>query len=252
MYHLDIRYFSRRRGQSVVAAASYRSGQRLYDRYYGETHDFTAKGGIVHNTILLPLNAPPEYSDRETLWNAVEYAEKRRDARLAREVECAIPTELTTLEEQIRLVERYVNTNFVEKGMIADVAIEDKDNGNPHFHCLLTTRNVSESGFGSKNRDWDKREYLEQWRREWANIQNHELERRGLEPVSHESYAVQDFGRTIERKPNIHLGHQVQKLEQIGIETDRMIEYREIIEHNRRECERQQERQRRRSRGRGR
>ena len=75
MFHFDVRYFSRGQGQSIVAAAAYRSGQKLYDRYYGEIHDFTIKGGVVHTWILLPPNAPPEYADREMLWNAVEFRE---------------------------------------------------------------------------------------------------------------------------------------------------------------------------------
>lgn len=252
IYHIDVRYFSRRRGQSVIAAASYRSGQRLNDHYYGEIHDFTEKGGIIHSWILLPSNAPPEYSDREILWNAVEHAEKRRDSRLAREIEGALPKELK-LDEQILMVEKFVISNFVDEGMCADISIHDKNDGNPHFHCLLTTRNVSESGFGNKNREWDKRKYLEQWRREWANIQNHELKCRGFDPVSHESYAVQDFGSITERIPTIHRGRQAQKLDRIGTETDRMNDYNEIIEHKRTlERELQQKRERRHSRRRGR
>lgn len=252
MYHLNVRYFSRRRGQSAVAAASYRSGQRLYDRYYGELHDFTVKGGIVHTMILLPENAPPEFSDRETLWNSVEHAEKYRNSRLAREVEAALPTELT-LEEQVRMTERYVTANFVDKGMIADVAIHDKGDGNPHVHILLTTREVGFDGFNpKKNREWDKRENVNEWRREWANVQNREFARKGLEiELDHESYAVQDFDREIERRPTIHLGHQVKKLDRMGRETDRMNEYREIAEYNR-EIEREYQQQRERNRNRGR
>jgi ATP-dependent exoDNAse (exonuclease V), alpha subunit - helicase superfamily I member len=252
MYHIAVKYCSRRKGQSAGAVASYRSGQRLEDHYYGEVHDFTNKGGIVHSWIQLPLNAPLEYFNRETLWNAVEHAEKRRDARLAREVEGALPKELK-LDEHIRIVEEYVASNFVGDGMCADISIHDNGNGNPHFHCLLTTRNVSEDGFGNKNREWNKREHLERWRREWAKIQNRELEQRGLEPVSHECYAVQDFGCAIERTPTIHRGRQAQKLDRVGIETDRMKEYREIVEHNRNlERELQQKRECQRNRGRGR
>lgn len=252
IYHLNISYFSRRRGQSVVAAASYRSGQRLYDCYYGEAHDFTNKGGIIQSWILLPPNAPPEYSDMETLWNAVEHAEKRQDSRLAREIEGALPKELK-LDEHIQIVEKYVTSNFVNEGMCADISIHDKDDGNPHFHCLLTTRNISDNGFGNKNREWNKRKYLEQWRREWANVQNRELECRGLEPVSHECYAVQDFRHATERVPTIHRGRQAQKLDRIGVETDRINDYNEIIQHKRDlERELQQKRERRRSRGRSR
>jgi ATP-dependent exoDNAse (exonuclease V) alpha subunit len=255
LFHFDVGYFSRGRGQSIVAAAAYRSGQRLYDHYYGEPHDFTNKGGIIRSWILLPPNAPPEYGDRESLWNAVEFREdkstRKGEARLAREVEGALPVELKTLDERIRLVERYVNANFVSRGMIADITIEDKGNGNPHFHCLLTTRNITPDGFGLKNRAWDKKEIFNQWRREWADEQNREYERLGIDKkVSHESYAAQDLGCKVERKPGIHLGPQVIRLDQIGIETDRMKKYREIIEYNRKEREHQQERKRKRERSR--
>jgi ATP-dependent exoDNAse (exonuclease V) alpha subunit len=186
------------------------------------------------------------------LWNAVEHAEKRHDARLAREVEVALPKELS-LPEQIRMTEEYVITNFVDRGMIADVAIHDKGDGNPHFHCLLTTRDVSPDGFGKKNREWDKRAYVDEWREKWASIQNREFKQKGLEiTVSHDSYAVQDFGRAIERTPTIHRGPRIDKYKRSGKETDRMDEYNEIITSRRKEQERQQERKRRRGHERGR
>ena len=137
--------------------------------------------------------------------------------------------------------------------MIADVAIHDKGDGNPHVHILLTTRNVSENGLGSKNRNWNKRELLNEWRKEWANAQNHELKLKGLEPVSHECYAAQDFKRAVERIPNKHLGQKILRLDKSGIETDRMMEYREIDQLKREsERESEQRRERQRSRGRGR
>jgi len=248
MYHFDVKIISRRKGQSVVAVIAYRSGKKLYDRYYGEFHDFTKKGGIVHSWIILPPNAPEKYSGRETLWNEVEQNEKRRDSRLAREVEIALPVELTTLEEKIRLVERYVIANFVERGMIADISLHDKGDGNPHAHILLTTREVDPDGFGLKNRDWDKRANVTTWRKEWENELNHEYERKGIEKrVDHESYAVQGISLI----PKIHLGHQVKKLERNGIETDRGNEYRAIIESRERaeqERQRKKERQQRRRR----
>jgi len=224
IFHLTVKYISRGKGRMVVSAAAYRSGERLHDNYYGITHDFTGKRGIVYTMILLPENAPHKFYDRNTLWNAVEKVEKRKDSRLAREVELALPIELT-LHEHIRLLNRYVTANFVERGMCADVAIHDKNDGNPHAHILLTTRNVHKGGFTEKNRDWDKRENTGVWRREWANIQNREFQRKGLDiRVSHESH----INRGIAREPTKHLGYRVIELDHLGIQTDRSNENRSI------------------------
>lgn len=229
LYHLSVKYISRGKGRTAIAAAAYRSGEKLYDHYYGETHDFTEKRGIVYTEILLPENAPSEFRDRETLWNAVEKAEKRRDARLAREVEIALPKELT-LAEQIELARCYVIDNFISQGMCADIAIHDKGNGNPHAHILLTTRFVDKTGFIGKNRDWNRRENVTLWRRQWANIQNREYEHKGLKMrVSHESYIQRGF----KRKPTRHRGPLVSVFEKMGIQTDLGTENRAIIEKNR-------------------
>lgn len=241
LYHYHIKCISRKSGKAIVAAAAYRSGKQLHDRYYGEIHNFTDKGGIIHTTIILPETAPQEFCDREILWNAVEYAEKRRDSRLAREVEVALPVELT-LDENIRLIRQYVTDNFVEYGMIADVAIHDKGTGNPHAHILLTTREVSSAGFNAKkNREWDKRKNVSIWREEWAKMINREFERKGIEKeLDHESYAIQG----IEREPTIHLGHRVKEIERSDkIETDRGNENRSIVERNKVREENQLKRQ---------
>ena len=95
------------------------------------THDYTRKGGIVHAEIMLPAHAPPEFADRSILWNSVEQIEKARDSQLAREIEAALPRELSG-EQQLALVRAYVKDNFVDKGMCADFAIHDKGTGNPH------------------------------------------------------------------------------------------------------------------------
>lgn len=250
IYHLSVKIYSRGNGDAIIAAAAYIGREKLHDLYYGLTHSFTQKHDLIYSRIHIPPNAPVSLSDKGTLWNVVEKSEGRKNSRLARGIKMALPIELSH-EEHIRITESYVIANFVEKGMIADVAIHDKGDGNPHVHILLTTRNVSKNGFGGKNRDWNKRELLNEWRREWANVQNHELELKGLEPVSHECYAVQDFECAVERIPNKHLGHIVQKLDRSGIETDRMKEYREITK-SKLKLELEQKRERRRSRGRGR
>ena len=240
MYHLSVKYVSRRKGQSVVAAAAYRSGERLYDERYGQTYDFTKKVGIIHREILLPPDAPRAFSDRAMLWNEVERSEKRCDSRLTREVEIALPSELTT-QERIQLAKEYAENSFVKLGMCADVAVHDKGCGNPHAHILLTTHRVQKDGFEVKERGWDKKQNVEHWRKAWADIQNHIYEQKGIKQrVSHESHAA----RGIAREPTIHLGYLTKELEREGIETERSNRYRAIVTRNKRRVEhkRQQER----------
>ena len=150
IYHCSIKIIGRSRGRSAVAAAAYRSGERLRDEETGLLHDFTRKGGVVYTEILLPENAPKEYADREILWNEVQKAERRSDAQLAREIEVALPKEFDR-NFQLAVLHSYIDRNFVSKGMIADLAIHDKGDGNPHAHILLTVR-----GF-MKNGKWDKK-----------------------------------------------------------------------------------------------
>lgn len=143
IYHCSIKIISRSGGRSAVASAAYRSGERLYNDETGITHDFTKKGGVVMNEILLPENAPERFLNREILWNEVQKIEKRSDAQFAREIEVALPTEMTR-DEQIACVKAYVQGNFVNKGMIADWALHDKGDGNPHAHIMLTMRGIDE------------------------------------------------------------------------------------------------------------
>jgi ATP-dependent exoDNAse (exonuclease V) alpha subunit len=263
LYYLTVKYVSRQQGRSAVGAAAYRAGEKLHNEYDGLTHDYTRKSGIVHTEIMLPDNAPSEYLDRQTLWNAVEKAEKRKDARTAREVVIALPNELT-LDEQTALAREFVRDNFTSKGMCADVAIHSGNHGhrrdetqelpidvnhdtiiyprNPHAHILVTTRHVGREGFGRKNRDWDKKENLLLWREEWAKAQNREYERKGLEiSVSHETLAKQG----LDREPTKHLGHEAAAMERRGIHTHIGNENRAIEARNR-ERETSKERDRRR------
>ena len=145
IYHCSIKIISRGKGKSAVAAAAYRSGEKLINDYDGVIHDYTRKSGISHTEILLPAHAPPEFADRSTLWNAVEKIEKAKNSQLAREIELAIPKELSE-KEQLALVREYVKQNFVSAGMCADIAIHDKKDGNPHAHILLTMRPIEQDG----------------------------------------------------------------------------------------------------------
>ena len=143
IYHCSIKIISRASGRSAVASAAYRSGEKLLNDETGIVHDFTAKGGVVMSEILLPEHAPLKYQDRQTLWNEVQKTEKRSDAQLAREVEVAFPTEMSR-DQQIECVRAYIQENFVSNGMIADWALHDKGDGNPHAHIMLTVRGFDE------------------------------------------------------------------------------------------------------------
>ena len=145
IYHLEAKVISRGVGRSAVAASAYMSCSRIYNDYDGIQHDYTRKQGLVYEQVLLPPQAPPEWTDRSILWNAVEETEKTKDSRLAREFVVALPTELST-EENISLLTEYVQDNFVNDGMCADFCIHDTDGHNPHAHIMLTVRPLDENG----------------------------------------------------------------------------------------------------------
>ena len=143
IYHCFIKIIGRNGGRSAVSAAAYRAGEKLCSNETGIIHDYTHKGGVIMNEIILPDNAPDRLLDREVLWNEVQQVEKRIDAQFAREVEVALPCELTR-DEQIQCVRAFIKENFVSKGMIADWALHDKGDGNPHAHIMLTVREINE------------------------------------------------------------------------------------------------------------
>lgn len=214
IFHQCVKIISRSSGRSAVAAASYRSGDRLRDGVNGQTHDYARKGGIAHTEILAPEAAPEWTSDREKLWNAVEASEKRKDAQLAREVEVALPAELSR-EKQTELVRGFVKDCFVKEGMIADIAIHDKGDGNPHAHVMLTMRDITPEGFGKKNRGWNDGGLVEKWRGGWESRVNAALALEGVEArVDRRTLEAQG----IERTPQIHAGrspHRTEANEQI-------------------------------------
>ena len=245
IYHCSIKIVSRGKGKSAVAAAAYRSGEKLTNEWDGLTHDYTKKGGVVHSEILLPAHAPPAFSDRSTLWNSVELSEKSNNAQLAREVEIALPVELSR-EEQTRLVREYCSSQFVSKGMIADFNLHDTGGGNPHAHILLTMRPLDERGAwlpkskkeyvldenGEKIRlpsgryktrkvdlvDWNNRENAEVWRRAWADLANEFLAQNNRpERIDHRSYERQG----IDQLPTVHVGVSATQMEKKGIVTER-------------------------------
>lgn len=159
-YHFHLTQVKRSRGQSVIAQAAYRAGEKLYSTYYGESSDFTRKRGVVMAEICLPDHAPREYADRETLWNALEWAESGRKAQLAHSFDITLMNEFS-MEENIEMVRAFVQEELVSRGMIADFAIHDpvRPKGaepNPHIHILVPIRPLKEDGtWGIKERKED-------------------------------------------------------------------------------------------------
>ena len=257
IYHCSIKIFSRSKGKSAVAAAAYRAAEKITNEYDGKIYDYTRKKGVVYSEILLPDHALTEYADRAVLWNAVEQIEKASNSQLAREIQIALPVELT-VEQNISLVQDYVKKHFVSAGMCADLAIHDTGEGNPHAHILLTMRPIEQDGtWGAKSKkeyildsqgekiplksgefksrkisanDWNEQTKAEVWREGWAVAVNAALEKQNLEiRVDHRSYERQG----IDQIPTIHLGMAAHQMEQRGIPTERGNINREIRALNR-------------------
>ena len=237
LYHFHVGQIKRSAGRSAVECAAYRAGEKLYSEYYGLVSDYTRKGGVVYSEILLPLHAPCGYADRQTLWNAVEDAERNRNAQLAYSFDIALQNEFT-LDENIALARKFLLDNFVTRGMIADFAVHqpDKDGGipNPHFHVMCPIRPLNLDGiWGAKQRrvyradgkfdavpttDWGQPETLEAWREAWAAMCNTKFEEKGLTcRIDHRSYERQG----IEQIPTVHEGVAVRQMEAKGIMTDK-------------------------------
>jgi hypothetical protein len=227
---------SRGGGGSAAAAAAYRSGEKIRDEATGKTHDYTKKQGVDHSEILSPVAATPGndwLTDRSKLWNRVEASEKRYDAQLAREMIIAIPRELAQ-PDQIDLVREYVQTTFVDRGMIADINLHHLDGTNPHAHVMLTMRElkIDEQGsvsFGNKDRTWNDKKLLETQIKEWEVVANQYLERAGVDTrIDSRSYEEQGISRI----PQIHLGKNVTAMRRQGIPTERGDLYDQIDKAN--------------------
>ena len=219
LFHFHVTQIKRSAGQSAVSCAAYRAGEKLKSEYYGEVSDYTRKGGVVESGIMLPEYVPQNLSDRETLWNEVEKIEKGKKAQLAYSFDFALQNEFT-MDENIELAKKFIQEQFVERGMIADFAIHSpKTNGiaNPHVHVMCPIRPIEENGeWGNKQKrvyeldlngnrvtdhngnyifsavpttDWGKPETLEHWRSEWARMCNEKFEEKQLaERIDYRSY----------------------------------------------------------------
>jgi Ti-type conjugative transfer relaxase TraA len=231
IYHLHAKMVQRNKGQSAVAAAAYRSGSLLVEETTGITHDYTRKRGVEHSEILAPDRAPSWVFDRQTLWNAVEQSERRKDAQVAREIEVGLPVELGK-SEQLALLRDYVQREFVSKGMVADIGIHRDNPVNPHAHILLTTRDLTPEGFGQKNRSWNDKAHLLHWRSGWTDVTNQHLMQAGLAVrIDHRSYAEQQLDLIPGRK--LGLDNEREKSPDLpGFLADRVAEQHRIAEAN--------------------
>jgi Ti-type conjugative transfer relaxase TraA len=237
IYHLHVKVIGRKAGSSAVASAAYRSASRLHDARLDRAQDFAAKRGVVHSEVMLPENAPEAWSDRERLWNDVEAFEARRDAQLAREVEFALPRELTQAQG-IDLARDFVQAEFVDHGMIADLNVHwdraEDGSPKPHAHVMLTMREVDETGFGPKLRDWNRTGMVERWRMRWAELANARLAELDIDArIDHRSLEAQG----IALEPQSQIGAAAQRIETRGVDdgieaADRADLHREIARRN--------------------
>jgi hypothetical protein len=260
IYHLSAKVISRSGGRSSVAAAAYRTAGRLRDERQGLKHDYSRKRGVVHSEIMAPENAPDWMHNRDQLWNAVEAVEKRRDAQLAREIEVALPRELDR-SERLELLRGFVQREFVDRGMIADVAIHESKardgRGQPHAHVMLTMRELTGEGFGKKDRSWNASDLLMGWREAWSRDANTAFERAGRsERIDHrsldgqrseaeqeverargsgqEELALEHEKRVVElsREPEPKIGPSANAQEKRGIVTERGNAFRAAQDRN--------------------
>jgi hypothetical protein len=250
LFHFHATQVKRSAGQSVIASAAYRAGEKLYNEYYGDVSDYTRKCGVICSEILLPAHTPPEYADRQTLWNAVEKAERGKKAQLAYSFDIALQNEFS-LDENIALARQFLLDNFVSRGMTVDFAVHqpDKEDGgisNPHFHVLCPIRPLKEDGTWDAKQhreyvldvdgnrvkddagndvfnavpttDWGRPETLEAWRTAWAELCNAKFAEKGLEcRIDNRSFVRQG----LEQIPTIHEGPAVRQMEAKGIRTEK-------------------------------
>lgn len=231
MYHLHARFVQRSQGQSSVASAAYRAGEKLRDEHSGQLYDFSHKTHITHKEILLAEGLPDPLGERATLWNTVETQLNHKNGQPAFEVEVALPRELSH-DQRLELVRGFAQREFVDKGLIVDLCLHmdrASDGGeHPHAHMLITTRRWNADGsMGKAARDLqdnpkligkvyelEKAGEIEQalllakgtnlanWRKAWAEDSNAFLERYEHEDrVDHRTLAAQNIER--EAKPNI-------------------------------------------------
>ncbi len=217
MYHYSLKIIKRSAGRSSTGASAYRAGLDITDERTGEIFKYGNRGGVLDHEILTPPRAPDEFHEAESLWNAVEQSEKRKDAQVARENVVALHHKLT-LEQNRDLLHGFVKEAYVKRGMIAQVDIhgpgDEGDQRNIHGHVLLTMRSVNRNGLSDKKpRNWNSTEVLKEWRALWAQHMNTALEKAGIDDrVTEKSF--QDLG--LDKIPSKHLGVEATQMERRG------------------------------------
>ena len=220
IYHLSVKTVNRSTGRSAVAASAYRARTELENLSTGEVHNYTKKTDHRETWVMTPENVPEEMKNLDLLWSMAEEKETRKNANTAREVEVALPLELSE-KDQKKLVGQFVDINFVSKGMIAQVSIHEGKKENPHAHIMLTTReyDLKQNHFGKKGTGWDKKSTLKEWRESWADGVNFYLNDIGYDKshlVDHRTLKAQG----IDRPAQIHQGPIITAMKKDGIETN--------------------------------
>ncbi|MGC0966839.1 MobQ family relaxase [Pantoea agglomerans] len=192
IFHLDFKIVKRSEGKSSVAKAAYHARCRITDERTGDTYDYSRRNDLYGHFILAPVNTPQHIlKDSTALWNEVERVERQNNGQTARYFDVAIPAELNN-DDKKKLVLEYCQKNFVDKGMIADIAFHDLDSDNPHAHVMLTLKTIGPEGFGKKERSWNDRKMSVLWRESWASIANSYLAAAGSsEHIDHRSLQAQ-------------------------------------------------------------
>ncbi|ELG3916066.1 MobA/MobL family protein [Salmonella enterica] len=193
IFHLDFKIVKRSEGRSSVAKAAYHARCRITDERTGDTYDYSRRTDLYGHFILAPANAPAHIvKDSTALWNEVESVERQHNGQTSRYFDVAIPAELNN-DDKKKVVLEYCQKNFVEKGMIADIAFHDLDSDNPHAHVMLTLKTIGSEGFGKKERGWNDRKMSVLWRESWASMANSYLEAAGSpERIDHRSLQAQN------------------------------------------------------------
>lgn len=234
-YHLEIQNISRGKGRSFPRSANYISGERIHDKYNSTTY-YYQRQDVLYHEVFQPDTAPPEFHNLQRLCDEIDNAEKRYDARTAREFIGSLPNELPT-HELIQIVKEYVSDNFVKYGLCAVAAIHegcnetDPSKNNPHAHILVSTRTIGPEGFSKKkDREHNSTKYVDIWRENWAQTQNRAYERNGYNiQVSHESLEVQG---KYDREPTIHISRIDWQKEKSGERTISGDKKRDIKKRN--------------------
>lgn len=192
IFHLEFKIVKRSEGMSSCRKAAYHARCKITDDRTGNTYDFSHRSDLFHHQILAPASAPSHIIESSTaLWNEIERVERQKDGQTARYFDVAIPCELSN-EDKIKLVVDYCQKNFVDKGMIADIAFHDLDSQNPHAHVMLTLKPITAEGFGKKDRSWNEKKNVIKWRESWATFANRYLSATGSNAcIDHRSIETQ-------------------------------------------------------------